>query len=342
MKPLCLFALIPWILTLAAGAAETRNPFDVPDPLEETWWTAPQEAAFFTNGISIDAKLAKAIADNLPAAKDPKDTNLVHRRQQTRQHLASQPPYVWFSDLFALLQPTNDAALQNLIVQLSDHTNVAIEFFALVYLAGHGDRAAAETILKIPARKNLSSNDIVILKNLLHSPGIDPVHDTPAMVIQRTRKMVSGRDDESEPERLPAGTAAPDFEIKTLAGKVVRLSDYRGKTVLLHFWSTSCGPCIGEFPEMTRALRAQLQRRKDLVVLAVALDDNRKTIQEAIKKYDLGDWTHLCDGRGWASVPALLYRITSIPSDVIIDPKGIISADSWRHLEGLRTVRAPQ
>ena len=291
--------------------------------------------ALFTNHILLDSKLAQSLADHLIVTKDPAGKRLRFSAEDTRQHLTNQPPYLLVPDFASLPRPTNDL-LRGLFGQMSRHTNVSLQFFALMCRAEVGDRSAAETILKYPSRQDLSPGDITILKNIFHGIGIDPIHDTPEFILEMAKRMSPHADGEvRERQKMPAGLAAPDFEIKTLEGKAIRLSDYRGKTVLLHFWSTTCGPCIGEFPQMTQALRPMLQLRKDLIVLAISLDDNRKTIQEAVKKYDLGDFTHLCDGRGWASVPARLYRITAIPSDVVIDSKGIIRADSWRHLESM-------
>ncbi|HWN97332.1 MAG TPA: TlpA disulfide reductase family protein [Methylomirabilota bacterium] len=335
MKPLCLVVVALWTFTLAGVAAETRNPFDVPDPLAETWWTDEEQMALFTNHILLDSKLAQSLADHLIVSKGPAGKRGGPDPQTTRQHLTSQPPYLLIPDFASFPRPTNDI-LRDLFGQMSRHTNVSLQFFALMCRAEGGDRSAAEAILKYPSRKDLSPGDINVLKNIFHGIGIDVLRDTPEFILEMAKRMSPRADGEvRERQKMPAGIAAPDFEIKTLDGKAIRLSDYRGKTVLLHFWSTTCGPCIGEFPQMTKALRPMLQRRKDLIVLAVSLDDNRKTIREAVKKYDLGDFTHLCDGRGWASVPARLYRITGIPSDVVIDSKGIIRADSWRQLEGL-------
>ena len=68
------------------------------------------------------------------------------------------------------------------------------------------------------------------------------------------------------------GAAAPDFELKSTDGKTVRLSDYRGKAVLLNFWATWCPPCKIEMPWFV-----DLQKQygsQGLVVIGVAMDDD--------------------------------------------------------------------
>ena len=69
-----------------------------------------------------------------------------------------------------------------------------------------------------------------------------------------------------------AGALAPDFELTTLDGKRVKLSDYRGKAVLLNFWATWCSPCKVEMPWFV-----DMQNRygnDGLVILGVAMDDS--------------------------------------------------------------------
>jgi peroxiredoxin len=67
------------------------------------------------------------------------------------------------------------------------------------------------------------------------------------------------------------GMQAPDFELPSLDGRKVKLSDYRGKAVLLNFWATWCPPCKIEMPWF---VELQKQYAKDgLVVIGVAMDD---------------------------------------------------------------------
>src|SRR5437870_10757737 len=74
--------------------------------------------------------------------------------------------------------------------------------------------------------------------------------------------------------RLAKSTIAPDFSLESLDGKSVRLSDLRGKAVLLNFWATSCGPCKIETPWLV-----ELQKQygsQGLQVIGVAMDDSSK------------------------------------------------------------------
>jgi cytochrome c biogenesis protein CcmG/thiol:disulfide interchange protein DsbE len=70
------------------------------------------------------------------------------------------------------------------------------------------------------------------------------------------------------------GTLAPDFTLSTLDGKPVKLSDYRGKAVLLNFWATWCAPCKEEIPWFMELEKQYVPQ--GLVVLGVAMDDDGK------------------------------------------------------------------
>lgn len=75
---------------------------------------------------------------------------------------------------------------------------------------------------------------------------------------------------------LPAGAAG--FTLQDMSGKTHRLTDYRGKWVLVNFWATWCPPCLSEIPELIALHNAH--KDKDLVVIGVALDSTRVSVTE--------------------------------------------------------------
>jgi thiol-disulfide isomerase/thioredoxin len=70
---------------------------------------------------------------------------------------------------------------------------------------------------------------------------------------------------------LSEQTTAPDFNLQTLNGATLKLSDYKGKVVLLDFWATWCPPCVASIPGIEKLHHAY--KDKGLVVIAVSLDD---------------------------------------------------------------------
>ena len=59
-------------------------------------------------------------------------------------------------------------------------------------------------------------------------------------------------DKTKQPQRPDYAIKAPDFKLRTVQGKLVNLSDYKGKVVLLNFWGTWCGPCLQEIPDFNK------------------------------------------------------------------------------------------
>jgi thiol-disulfide isomerase/thioredoxin len=81
---------------------------------------------------------------------------------------------------------------------------------------------------------------------------------------------------------LPVGTAAPDFTAGGADGRPVKLSDYKGKVIILDFWATWCGPCLASFPQ-TLAL-AERHADKGVVVIALDPSDERPAFDAWVAK----------------------------------------------------------
>jgi peroxiredoxin len=130
-------------------------------------------------------------------------------------------------------------------------------------------------------------------------------------------------------ERLHPGREAPVFIQPDTAGRVVSLTDFRGKYVLVDFWASWCVPCREESPFLVSA--ANKYRDKGFTIIGISLDDphTRAAWLEAIRKDGL-DWTQLSDGKAWENTAALLYSIpeSGIPANFLVDPNGTIVAVS--------------
>ena len=111
---------------------------------------------------------------------------------------------------------------------------------------------------------------------------------------------------------------APDVELQTLDGRPVRLSDYRGRVVLLNFWATWCLPCRDEIPELNEMQR-DLEAR-GLTIIGVAWDDTAKGIREFQRDIPQS-YTVLLGGE---SVHQEFGGVPSLPTTFIIDREGRI------------------
>lgn len=120
-------------------------------------------------------------------------------------------------------------------------------------------------------------------------------------------------------ERPPVvGTAAADFSLVDLEGKVHRLSDYRGKVVLLNFWATWCKPCTTEMPAM-QATYDRL-REQGFIVLAVNELEDEAKVREHIRAYS-HTFPVLLDSNNRV---ANMYGVFGLPVSVFVDPQGIV------------------
>ncbi len=121
---------------------------------------------------------------------------------------------------------------------------------------------------------------------------------------------------------------AVDIAQADTANVVRKLSDLKGKVVLIDFWASWCGPCRRENP-MVVALYNKY-KAKGFEIFSVSLDQDRQKWIDAIAKDGLIWSNHVSDLRGWGNAAAQLYGVSSIPKTVLIDKNGIVTDHNLR------------
>ncbi|HEY0829194.1 MAG TPA: thiol-disulfide oxidoreductase ResA [Bacilli bacterium] len=114
------------------------------------------------------------------------------------------------------------------------------------------------------------------------------------------------------------GDRAPDFTLQGLDGKEHRLSDYKGKVLLINFWGTFCPPCVREMPAMQRIY--DKYKGEDFEVLAINLDESTVTVQSFVKQYKL-TFPILMD----KNTVRRKYGVSSYPTSFFVDSNGRIT-----------------
>lgn len=124
------------------------------------------------------------------------------------------------------------------------------------------------------------------------------------------------------------GAIAPDLAFPDPSGQIRKLSDLRGKVVLLDFWASWCRPCRGENPHVVAMYHKY--HDKGFEVFSVSLDRDKANWEKAIMADGLIWPNHVSDLKYWSSEAARIYGVSSIPCTFLLDQNGRIIAKNLR------------
>lgn len=117
----------------------------------------------------------------------------------------------------------------------------------------------------------------------------------------------------------PPGTVAPDFQLQTFDGTTVRLSDYRGKPVVVNFWASWCVPCRDEQPVLRQL--ADTYRKRGVVFLGVNIQDTPYDAQQFVRQFAV-NYPVVTDSKGAVFVN---YGVVGVPETYLVTRQGTIA-----------------
>ena len=167
----------------------------------------------------------------------------------------------------------------------------------------------------------------------LNKEEIKSVYNNLSDELQSTEKGLEIKKYAELPEPPKVGDMAPEIIQLTPSGDTIKLADFKGKYVLVDFWSSSCGPCRGEFKWLKKGYHKY--HSQGLEIIGVSGDNNKQRWEQAIK-HDSIPWINISDLKGWKNEAFLGYDRKSIPNIFLLNPDGLIIKDrTWFCSESL-------
>ena len=154
---------------------------------------------------------------------------------------------------------------------------------------------------------------IIILSTVLIAGCTNNSADIPENEIQET--IDETQDTNNETQDIKEPVIAPDFELSSLDGSVIKLSEITDKNVLINFWYTGCGFCVIEMPDLQKL---QETYPDDLLLLAINVGESKEVIEDFMDENNL-NFTVLLDED---MLVAYDYGIRSFPTTIAINKKG--------------------
>ena len=177
-------------------------------------------------------------------------------------------------------------------------------------------------LTNIDIEKNFSDYEKIMLqinKSFPNSPTVKSYYQN---YLNQKKKIEDGM-------LLAPGKIAPDFEeLSTDRKSKIKLSDLRGKVVLIDFWASWCGPCRKENPNVVRTY--EKYKNDGFTIVSVSLDTDKEKWIAAIKNDNLSWPYHVSDLAGWNNQIGRKYDVSSVPFTVLIDKEGKVISTNLR------------
>jgi peroxiredoxin len=178
---------------------------------------------------------------------------------------------------------------------------------------------------------------VTIVSCLILSIGCGQKHEDKSVsaeqrkfVTEKVAKNNTSQKPTDKPNRPPGSTPAPDFTLATTTGKLVSMSDLRGKVILLNFWGTWCGPCRVELPDFVKLYDKYNKDGLEIVGITIRRGESIKDVAKFQDQWGL-NYLLLNDINGnevsevtMAYSQAIGQMINGIPTTLVIDREGFI------------------
>lgn len=265
------------------------------DDVEITADVNDKNQNYTIDGADDAAKLAE-----FNALKVKHQQKIFEISQQFEQQVEAQPDKR--DDLLQKLTPVYNNALNELnqaIIKFAmDNNKSLVSFYAISLVNPVGNEKA---MVDYAEKVDASLRNHAAVKNFVEK-------------VQRLKA-------------VQVGQTAPEFTIPSIDGRQIKLSDYRGKYVLIDFWASWCGPCRQENPNVVKAY--QTFRNRNFTILGISLDKDKNAWTQAIKQDNL-TWDQAGELKDFEGDVVRLYQVEAIPSSFLIDPQGKIVARNLR------------
>jgi thiol-disulfide isomerase/thioredoxin len=137
------------------------------------------------------------------------------------------------------------------------------------------------------------------------------------------------------PPNLTVGQPALSFTAKTMDGNTVEFpGSFKGKIVMLDFWATWCGPCIGEIPQMKEAYAEWHDKGFEILGVSFDQEDMEEKVTKFLKEKEI-TWSQIYEGKGWETSLGISHDVSGIPFVLLVD------GDTGKILAEARALRGP-